>query len=43
MHLLKGPKLLYDEGADVVMMADNSLASPRISNMAMGVDFKITT
>ncbi len=30
-----GAKKLYENGADVIMMADNSLASPRISNIAM--------
>ncbi|MFJ7952904.1 bifunctional homocysteine S-methyltransferase/methylenetetrahydrofolate reductase [Lysinibacillus sp. NPDC096418] len=33
---VEGAKKLYEAGADVVMMADNSLASPRISNIAMG-------
>lgn len=33
---MQGAKELYEAGADVVMMADNSLASPRISNIAMG-------
>ncbi|MFF5996623.1 bifunctional homocysteine S-methyltransferase/methylenetetrahydrofolate reductase [Lysinibacillus sp. KU-BSD001] len=32
---MKGAKALYENGADVIMMADNSLASPRISNIAM--------
>ena len=32
---VKGAKVLYENGADVIMMADNSLASPRISNIAM--------
>ncbi len=32
---LNGAKTLYEQGADVIMMADNSLASPRISNIAM--------
>lgn len=32
---VKGAKALYEHGADVIMMADNSLASPRISNIAM--------
>ena len=39
---LEGAKQLYDAGADVVMMADNSLASPRISNIAMGALLKST-
>ncbi|PIC79617.1 bifunctional homocysteine S-methyltransferase/methylenetetrahydrofolate reductase [Sporosarcina sp. P18a] len=33
---IKGANLLYDAGVDAITMADNSLASPRISNMAMG-------
>lgn len=33
---VEGAEKLYKAGADVVMMADNSLASPRISNVAMG-------
>lgn len=37
---LEGSRLLYEAGADVVMMADNSLASPRISNIAMGALLK---
>ncbi len=32
---VNGAKELYENGADVIMMADNSLASPRISNIAM--------
>lgn len=32
---ITGAKELYGNGADVIMMADNSLASPRISNIAM--------
>lgn len=32
---IQGAKELYEAGADVIMMADNSLASPRISNIAM--------
>lgn len=39
---LEGAKQLYEAGADVVMMADNSLASPRISNIAMGALLKST-
>ncbi len=42
MVLLKVLKKLYEAGADVVMMADNSLASPRISNVAMGALLKET-
>ncbi len=34
-EFVKGAKVLYENGADVIMMADNSLASPRISNIAM--------
>lgn len=34
-EFVRGAKALYENGADVVMMADNSLASPRISNIAM--------
>lgn len=37
---IDGAKQLYAAGADVVMMADNSLASPRISNIAMGAMIK---
>ncbi|WP_081707561.1 bifunctional homocysteine S-methyltransferase/methylenetetrahydrofolate reductase [Bacillus massiliigorillae] len=33
---LEGTKALIEAGADTITMADNSLASPRISNMAMG-------
>ncbi|PIC58221.1 bifunctional homocysteine S-methyltransferase/methylenetetrahydrofolate reductase [Sporosarcina sp. P12(2017)] len=33
---IKGANVLYDAGVDAITMADNSLASPRISNMAMG-------
>lgn len=35
-----GANQLYDAGVDAVTMADNSLASPRISNMAMGAILK---
>ncbi len=38
---VKGAKTLYHEGADIVMMADNSLASPRVSNLAMGSILKL--
>ncbi|KYG90976.1 bifunctional homocysteine S-methyltransferase/methylenetetrahydrofolate reductase [[Bacillus] sp. KCTC 13219] len=38
---VKGAKELYEAGADVVMMADNSLASPRISNIAMASILKL--
>src|SRR5690606_39742079 len=33
---LEGSAALNEAGVDAVTMADNSLASPRISNMAMG-------
>jgi methionine synthase / methylenetetrahydrofolate reductase(NADPH) len=32
---IQGAKTLYEKGADLIMMADNSLASPRVSNIAM--------
>ncbi|MCI1859343.1 MAG: bifunctional homocysteine S-methyltransferase/methylenetetrahydrofolate reductase [Sporolactobacillus sp.] len=35
-HFFKGVQALEDAGADAVTMADNSLASPRISNTAIG-------
>ncbi|RHW32413.1 bifunctional homocysteine S-methyltransferase/methylenetetrahydrofolate reductase [Lysinibacillus yapensis] len=38
---VEGAKTLYNEGADIIMMADNSLASPRISNVAMGSILKL--
>ena len=38
---VQGAKILYHEGADIVMMADNSLASPRVSNIAMGSILKL--
>lgn len=38
---VKGAKELYEAGADVIMMADNSLASPRISNIAMASILKL--
>ncbi|MEL3962583.1 bifunctional homocysteine S-methyltransferase/methylenetetrahydrofolate reductase [Lysinibacillus endophyticus] len=38
---VEGAKALYNEGADIIMMADNSLASPRISNVAMGSILKL--
>ncbi|WP_274308317.1 bifunctional homocysteine S-methyltransferase/methylenetetrahydrofolate reductase [Solibacillus daqui] len=37
---VEGAKKLSEAGADVVMMADNSLASPRISNIAMAAILK---
>lgn len=38
---VEGSKQLYAAGADVIMMADNSLASPRISNIAMASILKL--
>lgn len=38
---VEGAKALYNEGADIIMMADNSLASPRVSNIAMGSILKL--
>ncbi|HWK22770.1 MAG TPA: bifunctional homocysteine S-methyltransferase/methylenetetrahydrofolate reductase [Ureibacillus sp.] len=38
---VEGAKSLYSAGADIIMMADNSLASPRISNIAMGSILKL--
>lgn len=38
---IKGATILYDAGVDAITMADNSLASPRISNMAMGSIIKM--
>ncbi|GEN83529.1 bifunctional homocysteine S-methyltransferase/5,10-methylenetetrahydrofolate reductase [Sporosarcina luteola] len=35
-NYFEGANLLYEAGVDAITMADNSLASPRISNMAMG-------
>lgn len=37
---VEGAKQLSKAGADVIMMADNSLASPRISNIAMAAILK---
>ncbi|HWL25175.1 MAG TPA: bifunctional homocysteine S-methyltransferase/methylenetetrahydrofolate reductase [Ureibacillus sp.] len=37
---VEGAKVLYSSGADLIMMADNSLASPRVSNLAMGAILK---
>ncbi|KGR76023.1 bifunctional homocysteine S-methyltransferase/methylenetetrahydrofolate reductase [Ureibacillus manganicus] len=37
---VEGAKILYSNGADLIMMADNSLASPRVSNLAMGAILK---
>lgn len=39
-QFVEGAKTLYNAGADLIMMADNSLASPRISNIAMGAILK---
>ncbi|WP_342471097.1 bifunctional homocysteine S-methyltransferase/methylenetetrahydrofolate reductase [Ureibacillus sp. FSL K6-3587] len=38
---IEGAKALYEAGADLIMMADNSLASPRVSNLAMGAILKL--
>lgn len=38
---VEGAKALYNEGADIIMMADNSLATPRISNLAMASILKL--
>lgn len=38
---INGANILYDAGVDAITMADNSLASPRISNMAMGSIIKM--
>lgn len=40
-QFIEGAKALYSEGADLIMMADNSLASPRVSNLAMGAMLKL--
>lgn len=40
-QFVEGAKALYDAGADLIMMADNSLASPRVSNLAMGAILKL--
>lgn len=37
---MKGAKALTDAGADSITLADNSLASPRVSNMALGTMLK---
>ncbi|RBW70305.1 bifunctional homocysteine S-methyltransferase/methylenetetrahydrofolate reductase [Bacillus taeanensis] len=37
---IEGTKALHHAGVDAVTMADNSLATPRISNMAMSVRIK---
>lgn len=37
---LEGAKALMQAGADTITMADNSLASPRISNMALGTQLQ---
>ncbi|NYF24407.1 bifunctional homocysteine S-methyltransferase/methylenetetrahydrofolate reductase [Sporosarcina sp. JAI121] len=38
---LQGAQVLHDAGIDSLTMADNSLASPRISNLAMGSMLKL--
>ena len=38
---IEGAKKLHHAGADIIMMADNSLASPRISNVALGSILKL--
>lgn len=38
---IDGAKVLNEAGIDAITMADNSLASPRISNMAMGSILKM--
>ncbi len=40
-EFINGAKELYEAGADAIMMADNSLASPRISNIAMASILKL--
>lgn len=40
-RFIEGANALYNTGIDAVTMADNSLASPRISNMAMGATLKM--
>ncbi|WP_252313336.1 bifunctional homocysteine S-methyltransferase/methylenetetrahydrofolate reductase [Sinobaca sp. H24] len=40
---VEGAQALYQSGADAVTMADNSLASPRIDNLAMGALVKSMT
>ncbi|MBB5149198.1 bifunctional homocysteine S-methyltransferase/methylenetetrahydrofolate reductase [Ureibacillus thermosphaericus] len=40
-QFVEGAKALYNAGADLIMMADNSLASPRVSNLAMGAILKL--
>lgn len=37
---MSGAQALHNEGIDAITMADNSLAQPRISNVAMGVRIK---
>ncbi|MGN1402024.1 MAG: bifunctional homocysteine S-methyltransferase/methylenetetrahydrofolate reductase [Bacillus sp. (in: firmicutes)] len=37
---VQGAKALMEAGADAVTLADNSLATPRISNMALGAKLK---
>lgn len=38
---LEGAKQLHDAGVDAITMADNSLASTRVSNLALGAILKI--
>lgn len=40
-RFIEGANALYKTGIDAVTMADNSLASPRVSNMAMGATLKM--
>ncbi|RKD72874.1 homocysteine S-methyltransferase [Sinobaca qinghaiensis] len=40
---VEGAQALYQSGADAVTMADNSLASPRVDNLAMGALVKSMT
>ncbi|MDQ0299465.1 homocysteine S-methyltransferase [Salibacterium salarium] len=40
---VEGAQALYNAGADAVTMADNSLATPRIDNLAMGAIIKNQT
>ncbi|RSL33501.1 bifunctional homocysteine S-methyltransferase/methylenetetrahydrofolate reductase [Salibacterium salarium] len=40
---MEGVQALYNAGADAVTMADNSLATPRIDNIAMGAMIKNRT
>lgn len=40
---IRGSQAIHDAGADAVTLADNSLASPRIDNLAMGAMLKQQT